>query len=931
MGVTVNALGTGVATVVITVHAADIQPPLVFNLALQNGIATGTIRVPPGASRTVSALAFESDGAIAYEGSVLLPLVERGRNPPVSIPMVPRSGQVPITVQIGPVSMVVSPATAYLSPGQTLQLTATITAAGGKAVTGPAEWATANPTVAMVDANGLVTALSVGTVEIVATYAGVGGIATLLVGAPPSAAFAPTLSPRFPIASASPAPLPWSDGPRSIATASDGSGFLAVWTEQRPGALLVLAARISRGGELLDPIGLPLYTVSNVSGPSSPVGTVVVGFGAGEYLAIWELVDGSLRGARVTTAGEVRDPDGFPVAPAGPSRRALSMASAADRHLVVWDVDAGIEAVRVSSTGELLDPAPFLLEAGPASIGPLAAASDGSRFLVAWSRAGAPVARRYDLSGAPLDPAPITVGSAGDHVAVAYGAATYLVVWRGETATQAARVSGEGRLLDPAPVTVSSQRPATGLGVAFSGQVFLVSYDAWSALVDPGGVVVARDLLQDRADALCANADGFMLARVDSIGGYAYRRVGQDGTWLDPSTRHVPTPAAYQILPAVASSATQHLVVWSEYRGSAPGVPPGWYVRAARVTPEGLVLDPAGFDVLGPTPPLSWRSPARVASDGVDFLVVANTPMWSPASPEVRAVRVSATGAVLGPERVVARPVYGAESAHPVVAWSGEAYLVAWVQNAGPDPYGEYEVYAARLARDGTVLDPQGFAVARSGTGVWSPPAVNGLGGQFLVAWPAREGAGPVRIRASRVTRDGVVLDPGGFLVSDDRSAYDDHVQIAVADPARGASAPLFLVAWADTPGMDFTQGVSAARVSTTGLVLDPVSLDLTPGLPRRGSFPTVATAHDGARFVVAWADAYSVPGVHLVGVTAAGGVLDGGVSGDWTSPSRVGTCGLALASAGAGRSLLLDCAFDRSPLVTAYRAQGRWIDAPVQ
>jgi hypothetical protein len=98
--------------------------------------------------------------------------------------MVPRSGQVPLTVRIGAVSVVVTPATASLGVGAVLQLAAAVRAADGQALDVEPQWATTNPAVAVVDAGGLVTAVAGGEVEVVATVAGVAGTSRVTVVAP---------------------------------------------------------------------------------------------------------------------------------------------------------------------------------------------------------------------------------------------------------------------------------------------------------------------------------------------------------------------------------------------------------------------------------------------------------------------------------------------------------------------------------------------------------------------------------------------------------------------------------------------------------------------------------------------------------------------------------------------------------------------------
>lgn len=88
------------------------------------------------------------------------------------------NGPLPLPVA----SVVVSPATTSLDPGETLQLTATAFDESGAALAGRAlTWTTGNPNVATVSATGLVTASSGGSVQISATSEGKSGMANLTV------------------------------------------------------------------------------------------------------------------------------------------------------------------------------------------------------------------------------------------------------------------------------------------------------------------------------------------------------------------------------------------------------------------------------------------------------------------------------------------------------------------------------------------------------------------------------------------------------------------------------------------------------------------------------------------------------------------------------------------------------------------------------
>src|SRR5438552_2689024 len=102
---------------------------------------------------------------------------------------------VTFTVTTGPVaSVTVSPATASVAVGQTLQLTATPKDSTGTALTGRSvTWVSSNPGVATVSSNGLVTSGAVGTATITATSEGKAGSAAVTVTPVPVASV--TVSP----------------------------------------------------------------------------------------------------------------------------------------------------------------------------------------------------------------------------------------------------------------------------------------------------------------------------------------------------------------------------------------------------------------------------------------------------------------------------------------------------------------------------------------------------------------------------------------------------------------------------------------------------------------------------------------------------------------------------------------------------------------
>jgi Big-like domain-containing protein len=180
---TANVAGTPINTLVVTVSAADFSKPLVFNLEVNNNLASGAIQIPAGDARLFSVKAYDSFGEVTHEGSKTAD-VKHGQNPPVSIPLTPRNGQQPIDISMGDFSVVITPGEQVVNIGQTTQLSVQVTAPNGDHPDPTVLWATNDPSIATVSGGGVVTAKRGGAVDIVATYGGVAGIAKVIVRDP---------------------------------------------------------------------------------------------------------------------------------------------------------------------------------------------------------------------------------------------------------------------------------------------------------------------------------------------------------------------------------------------------------------------------------------------------------------------------------------------------------------------------------------------------------------------------------------------------------------------------------------------------------------------------------------------------------------------------------------------------------------------------
>lgn len=142
-----------------------------------------------------------------------------------------------------------------------------------------------------------------------------------------------------------------------------------------------------------------------------------VAFDGTNYLVVWAQqrplsnnnYNHELRAARITPAGQILDPNGFPVAPAANKYNTFNVAYSGQVYLVVWEEDrfyfnpttrphSVIRAVLVSPAGTVLSPSPMTIEdsIGPANYNATVHATPD----VFWDSTQFVVVYRTDIAGA---------------------------------------------------------------------------------------------------------------------------------------------------------------------------------------------------------------------------------------------------------------------------------------------------------------------------------------------------------------------------------------------------------------------------------------------------------------------------------------------------------------------------------------------------
>jgi hypothetical protein len=361
-------------------------------------------------------------------------------------------------------------------------------------------------------------------------------------------------------------------------------------------------------------------------------------------------------------------------------------------------------------------------------------------------------------------------------------------------------------------------------------------------LIDTSDALVPAPGGQD-LPALAFDGTNYLVVWQDSRDGVYYEiygaRVTPDGVILDPAG--IAIPATHQRTPAVAFCGGDYLVVWEDSYHNT--------IRGARVTTAGVVLDSASILI---TSSIAFNPVAT--SDSDNFLVV-----WGDArnvlDNNIYGARVTPGGTVLDPGGIAISRASGSQQ-YPAVACGGSNFLVVWQDNrSGKDN----DIYGARVSSTGALLDSTGIAIM-VGEGYQQEPGVAFGGGNYLVAWQDDVSG----VHGARVTPAGELLDRPGFAISPWGFGYYPKTTVAFDDTD-------FFVAWPDDRAGDAIYG---ARVTTSGIVLDTAGIPLSTG---EGGRAHPAAVFDGANLFVVWTDGRGnwYDNIYGTRVTAAGVVLD--------------------------------------------------------
>jgi len=633
------------------------------------------------------------------------------------------------------------------------------------------------------------------------------------------------------------------------AIAWNGSNYLVVWNSA-PSTNLgdIYACRVSPEGVMLDGFGGFLVA----SNSDEDWGASVACDGT-DWFVVWQLgyldaPETKILGTKITALGQVVTPGGARICQTESWQCEPTVAWTGGAYMVAFhgypnDPNAAdVYATRVLADGTVLDPNGILVCSAIGYQGKTSVARLGPGVgLIAWEDSRSPIGRdiyaaRVSETGLVADPNGFAVCTApGDQRFPCASSATAgcVLAWQdyrlSPYAAYAARVAPDGTVLEPGGIRVSTTgtyqaRPqvATDSDTCVFAWAEAPAGDEGASDVMakrfvfggvPGGsdpFRITRAAPYQRSLAVCRTTTGFMTAfEENDTGPYNpdlfIAPLDADGNITPAGEILVKGDSEWDVLPAVAFDGTDCLVVWVNTRSDMGDI------YGVRVTPQGLILDPAPIPICVAEEP---QIPVTVGYGGGVYLVV-----WEDGRGEkmhIYGARVTPDGTVLDLNgfMICACPT-GNGAADPALVWNGSRFLVTWTELFGDAPGDAGSKIMARF------LDPSNppggslpIQMEYAEYPKWAArPAPDWSGTNHLVCWEDWPGEGYLpQVRGKRITPDGTILDATPITI---RTTDDNH------RPLTAWNTDHRVVAWSSWTA-DADKIFYLARVSEDGTVIDP-------------------------------------------------------------------------------------------------------------
>ncbi|MEO0090132.1 MAG: T9SS type A sorting domain-containing protein [candidate division WOR-3 bacterium] len=581
----------------------------------------------------------------------------------------------------------------------------------------------------------------------------------------------------------------------------DGTNYLVAWNDCRNNIEEpdIYAARVNTNGIVLDPNGIPISTA-----PFYQMLFRGIAFDGRNYFLVWmDDRDGDwyfdIYGARLTTNGIIIDTNGIQISSAGNNQYLPQVSFGGNNFFVVWyddretTEDFRIYGARVSTQGVVLDPDGIQISQYLSTIPTIK--FDGTNYLVVWSdyRSG----WEFDIYGSRVTPGGIVLDPEGIPIStyesdqgipsISFDGNKYFITWSDYrfiySDIYGTRMTTSGIVLDTNGILLDygySSPEQLFPKVAFDGRNYFVVWEDYrngeadiygarvtpdGRILDPEGIGICNTENYQISPAIAFDGTNYLIVWTDYRNGEADiygTRITPQGVVLDTNGIPISTAEIDQISPSLAFDGNNYLVVWRDFRS-------GWSdIYGARVTPQGIILDPDGIPI---STAINEQYDPNVAFDGNNYLVV-----WDDnrngENFDIYGARVTPNGIVLDPEGI---PISTAEYEqwYPKIAFDGNNYFIVWMDDRDGDWY--FDIYGTRVNPNGNVLEPQGIPISTADFDQIEPSLIYDGINYFVIWTDWRNLSGD--IYGARVTSQGIVLDPQGIeLINQEETRSSPHL-----------------------------------------------------------------------------------------------------------------------------------------------------------
>lgn len=582
------------------------------------------------------------------------------------------------------------------------------------------------------------------------------------------------------------------------AIASNGKIFFVAWCENKPNNHAVIrATRVSTNGVIIDGVGMTLVNRST-SYNYLPKNTAISFLGDTLLVTFNNSTNSEVHGIRVSNNGKLIDSESFLIIDAGPQAGTISVTSQSNHWLVATPNRVGydylVSAALVKKDRSVSGP----IHLFPSSPGVStrnweapAVCSNNHGFLMAWD--GNAISQNgigVDVLGARLssdgkvedvDYQTLSLAPAEQlYPSIAFDGTNYLAVWQDSRNARinengydiyGARITQTGTVLDLDGIPIcTAPRHQLEPKIAFDGMNFFVVWEDRRELPSMGytplkriyGTFVSKDgnvlnsnsiplipsdLRQDLyqvnpdvafgQDSYCVvwqNGDTWLPHGVGDI--FAIR-FSTNGALIDNSSIGITAAGQMNGLthdaeyPDIAFNGEEFLVTWCDYRSATVSpISDAKDIYAARVGLDGKLKDSLrGFKVSREKKLCTFP---QTATDGQNWLITWDQCTYA----GYDFLPFDVFGTLLDREGVphtnsdipISNLVSNEE--YPAVVFNGHNYIVTWTD----DRNNSWDIYAARIDTDATLVDKDGFLVSNA-SGIQIIPMIAAMDSNTLISW----------------------------------------------------------------------------------------------------------------------------------------------------------------------------------------------------